>query len=133
MEKFEILEHKADIKIMFFGKTKEEVFKNSLLGIKIILNPKFNNKRVLRQIKIKSIDLSALLIDFLNEIIFMSQKNKEFYNSFEIKKLSDDYIEGILEGKKIERFNEDIKAATYHKSSFVSKNDIWEAVVIFDI
>ena len=30
MKKFEILEHKADLKIRAFGKTKEELFQNML-------------------------------------------------------------------------------------------------------
>jgi hypothetical protein len=33
MKKFEILEHKADLKIRVFGKTKEELFENAMLGM----------------------------------------------------------------------------------------------------
>jgi SHS2 domain-containing protein len=32
-EKFEILEHKADLKIRVFGKTKEELFENAVVGM----------------------------------------------------------------------------------------------------
>ena len=33
MKKFEILEHKADLKIRAFGKTKEELFENAMAGM----------------------------------------------------------------------------------------------------
>ena len=33
MKNYEILEHKADLKIRAFGKTKEELFLNMLLGM----------------------------------------------------------------------------------------------------
>ncbi|PIR90405.1 hypothetical protein COU04_00035, partial [bacterium (Candidatus Gribaldobacteria) CG10_big_fil_rev_8_21_14_0_10_33_41] len=32
-KKYEILEHKADLKIRAFGKTKQELFLNMLLGM----------------------------------------------------------------------------------------------------
>lgn len=31
--KYEILEHKADLKIRVFGKTKEELFENAMVGV----------------------------------------------------------------------------------------------------
>jgi SHS2 domain-containing protein len=33
MKRFEILEHKADLKIRAFGKTKEELFLNMMIGM----------------------------------------------------------------------------------------------------
>ena len=82
MKKFEILEHKADLKIRAFGKTKEELFLNMLLGMSESMNPEIEaGTRVKREIKIESLDLPALLVDFLSEALYQSQTNKEVYNS----------------------------------------------------
>ena len=39
MAKYEILEHTADLKIRVFGKTKEELFLNSLLAMAESMKP----------------------------------------------------------------------------------------------
>jgi len=141
MRKFEILEHKADLKIRAFGKDKRELFMNALLGMEAGLRPEIRNPKVplihtaeIRKIKIKSPDLGALLVDFLSEVLYLVQINKEIYNEVKFKKFTDTEIEAELFGQKVERFGEDIKAVTYHDLHIYQKNDkAWEAVILFDI
>jgi len=134
-KKYEILEHKADLKIKAFGKTKEELFKNMLLGMTENQKPEIKSKeKTKREIKIKSLDLSALLVDFLNEVLYLSQVNKEAYLDFKFKKFKDDELEGELIGQKVDKFKEDIKAATFHNLEVKqTKNKNWKGVVLFDI
>jgi len=134
-KKYEILEHKADLKIRVFGKTKEELFLNALLGMTESLKPDVkSDEKIIRQIKINSPDLPALLVDFLSEILYLIQVNKEIYNNVKFKKFSNLEIEAELFGQKVERFGEDIKAVTYHGLDIYQKKDgNWEAAVLFDI
>jgi len=134
-KKYEILEHKADLKIRVFGKTKEELFLNALLGMTESLKPDVkSDEKIIRQIKIASPDLPALLVDFLSEILYLIQVNKEIYNDIKFKKFSNVEIEAELFGQKVERFGEDIKAVTYHQLDIHRKEDgTWEAAVLFDI
>ena len=135
MKKYEILEHKADLKIRAFGKTKEELFLNLLFGMAENMKPEIEaGTRVKREIKIESLDLPALLVDFLSEALYQSQTNKEVYNSVKFSKFSDNFLEGELIGQKAERFGEDIKAVTYHNLEInQNKTGTWEAIVLFDI
>lgn len=134
MKKFEILEHRADLKIKAFGKTKEEFFLNMLLGMTKSQKAKKLERKIKRIIKIKSLDLPALLVDFLSEVLYLSQTNKEAYNNLKFTKFRDTEIEGKLIGQKVERFGEDIKAATFHDLGVHQKKDgTWEATVLFDI
>ena len=114
MKKFEILEHRADLKIRVLDKTKEELFQNILFGMSESLKPEIKNKeKVSHKIKITSPDLPSLLVDFLNEALYLSQVNKEVYFEAKFKKFSKIELEGELIGQKVERFGEDIKAVTY--------------------
>ena len=133
--KYEILEHKADLKIRVFGKTKEELFLNTLLGMTESQKPEIKGKeKIKREIEIKSIDLQTLLVDFLSEALYLSQVNKEVYFDISFKKFSDAKLKGELIGQKVERFGEDIKAATYHNLDIGQKKDgTWEATILFDI
>jgi len=142
MEKYEILEHPADLKIKAFGKTKEELFLNMLKGMTDSLKPELNNVVTKRIIKISSLDLGALLIDFLSEVLYLIQTNKEIYTNINFKKLTDPStssgqvaeLDAELTGQKVERFGEDIKAVTYHDLDIHQKeNETWEATILFDI
>jgi len=136
MKKFEILEHKADLKIRVFGKTKEELFLNVLLAMTESQKAEKEKpfKTIKREIKIKSSDLPALLVDFLSEVLYLTQINKEIYNNIKFKKFTDTELEAELPGQKVERFGEDIKAVTYHSLDVHQKEDgTWEATVLFDI
>ena len=135
-KKYEILEHKADLKIRVFGKTKEELFLNALFGMQDCMKPELKKpeEKAGRGIKIKSPDLPALLVDFLSEVLYLIQVNKETYSDIKFKKFSDTEIEADLIGQKVERFGEDIKAATYHGLDIHQKEDeTWETTILFDI
>jgi len=143
MEKgYKILEHPADVRVQAFGKTKEELFLNAVLGMNEILKSKAppiwragagQKSKVVRKIKVKSIDLNALLVDFLSEVLCQIQTNKEIYNKIGFKEFKDDELEAELFGNKIESFGEDIKAATYHNLKIEQRNDLYEATILFDV
>lgn len=135
MEKYEILEHLADLKIRAFGKNKKELFLNMLKGMVDSQKPEIENKETKkRKIKIESIDLSNLLVDFLSEILYLSQINREAYQDFKFKNFSDKKVCGDLFGQKVKRFGEDIKAVTYYSLDIHQRRDkVWEATVLFDI
>ena len=74
------------------------------------------------------------MVDFLSEILYLTQVNKEIYNNVKFTKFTNTEIEGELIGQKVERFGEDIKAVTYHDLDIHQRKDrIWEAIVLFDI
>jgi len=136
MKNYEILEHKADLKIKVFGNTKEELFMNALLAMIDSMNPEINNRDVEtdRSIKVESLDLSSLLVDFLSEVLYLSQTNSEAYFKVKFSKFEDTGLVGEISGNKAERFGEDIKAVTFHGLNIIlSEKEIWEAVIIFDI
>ncbi|MBI2626525.1 MAG: archease [Candidatus Nealsonbacteria bacterium] len=133
--KFEILEHTGDLKIRIWGKDKKELFLNALLGMESGLHPELKTlNSELKTIKIQSIDLNALLVDFLGEALYLIQTNKEIYNEIKFKKFSGTILEVELSGQKVERFGEDIKAVTHHGLDVRQREDgLFEAIVLFDI
>lgn len=136
MINYEILSHPADLKIKVFGRTKEELFSNALLSMMEAKKPELNKDPKIknRKIKIKSADIELLLVDFLSEVLYLSQINKEAYIQVQFKKFSDFELTGLLKGKKAERFGEDIKAVTHHDLEIKQNLDsTWEATVLFDI
>ncbi|MGC9031427.1 MAG: archease [Minisyncoccia bacterium] len=133
-KKFEILEHKADLKIRAFGKEKLELFLNAMLGMFESAKYEAEGSKIKREIKISSLDLSSLLVDFLSEVLYLSEVNQEVYDEIQFKKFSDKNIEGILIGKKLKRIGVLIKGVTYHDLEIQQRKDgVWEATILFDI
>ncbi len=136
VKKYEILEHRADLKIRVFGKDKKELFSNALFGMSesIKAEVKKPEEKIKRRIKIKSADLLILLVDFLSGALYLSQVNKEIYFDIIFKKLTNQELKGELIGQKVSRFNEDIKAVTYHQLEVKQNKDgSWQATILFDI
>lgn len=131
---YKILAHPADVKVRAFGKTKERLFLNAMRGMSAVLKVKSKKLKVKRKISVKSMDLNALLVDFLSEILYLSQVNKEVYNNVKFSKFTDTELKGELSGNKIESFGEDIKAATYHGLEIKkNKEGLYEVTILFDI
>ena len=145
MDNYKILDHIADLKIQTFGKTKEELFLNTLKAMTESQKAEIKDKKAIkRKVKLESGDLDNLLVDFLSEVLYLSQTNKEVYNDIKFSKFSDTQLEGELSGNKIESFGEDIKAATYHGLKIdqprlasgeagKNKNGLYQATILFDI
>lgn len=135
MKPYEILEHVTDLEIRAFGRTKKELFSNMLKGMfeSIKAKVKRQKSKVVREVKIKSLDEQSLLVDFLSEALTLSDINNEAYFEAKFDKLTDKELEGKIFGWPIEMFEVEIKAVTYHGLYIKKANSMWEAKVIFDI
>ncbi len=157
MKKYEILEHKADLKIRVFGKTREELFGNAMVGMfegaqyepSSAETRESKGGKAKREIKISSLDLPSLLVDFLSEVLYLSEVNREVYQKIQFKKFTEKEIEGMLSGKKLKRIGVIIKGVTYHgldihqkperseggrrTNVLRPKDKTWETTILFDI
>jgi SHS2 domain-containing protein len=136
MKKFEILEHKADLKIRVFGKTKEELFENAMVGMQKAAKYEKKLKTQISKvkIKIKSIDLPSLLVDFLSEVLYLIETEKLVFEKVKFEKFNENKIKAILTGKPLKRMGVHIKGVTYHDLDIHQEKDgTWQATVLFDI
>ncbi len=137
MKKFEILPHTADVRLKVTGDSLEELFTAALEGMnKIIKNDCGNRSHAeyIEKIKIDSADESMLIIDFLSEVLTLSHKNKVIYCVKTFNKLESNELEIIIEGNKVDGFDEDIKAVTYTEAEIIKNNlNEYEIIIVFDI
>ena len=138
MQKFEILPHTADTRLKVSADTLNGLFKAALAGMNFIMKNNFIEVNTAgdftSKIDITSLDESMLLIDFLSEVLTLSHKNKACYkiNGFEI--LDNSKITAVIEGSRVDGFDEDIKAVTYTEAKIVKNNlKQYETIIVFDI
>ena len=134
----EILKHTADIRLKARGETFSDLLDSSLEGMNRLLLPGFEKKgrkiTVKQQVHVESGDRTSLLVDFISEILTLSYMYKSIFFKLSIDHITEREVTAIVEGTKVDGFEEDIKAVTYHEAD-VSKNasDEWETIIIFDI
>lgn len=143
---FEQLSHTADIKIRVYGSTLKDLFRNAVIGMFQVIHPivqgcHLKDDRLVcdqlpiaRDVSISSIDVSALLVDFLSEALYLSDVHDEAYLDATIIALDSTAINATLHGIKISGFEGvEIKAVTYHDLQVKEIEGEWQADIVFDI
>lgn len=131
---YKILEHTADLKIQAQGKDLSEVFAEILKGMFENCQPEFDESSSLvkRRVQVKAENLESLLVNFLSEVVYLSDANNEAYFSADLA-IEDNEVKGEIQGKKIKRFQTEIKAVTWHDLEIKKVGDRWQAIVLFDV
>lgn len=146
MKDFEALPHTADLKIRVYGQTIKELFRNALIGMFQSIGPKssdctYQDDRIVcpklpisHTVELISIDYDILLVDFLSEVLYLSDVNDEAYLDTTIEHLDETSIKAVLHGIKIDTFEVvEIKAVTFHELNIHQKDGIWQTDIVFDI
>ncbi|HET9429924.1 MAG TPA: archease [Chitinophagaceae bacterium] len=139
MPAFKILPHTADVRLQVTGLTLEELFRSALKGMGHLQKKDFCEEEktefsIEEKIKVRSTDQTSLLIDFLSEALTSSHINKVIYCQASFDKLSATEVSATIKGDRVDYFEEDIKAVTYHEAEIIENEDLQlETVVIFDI
>lgn len=129
------LEHPADIYIEVYGRNLEEIFRNAALALydQICEIDKIENNEI-KKISIEAAEYEDLLVNFLNEILYLFDSEGFVASSVEVR-LTDKTLIAILSGEKYRRekhgVKHEIKATTYH--GLVINPSEGYARILFDI
>ena len=138
--KYRFLEHTADAKFQAFGRTLEEAFINSALATSSLMwDWKTIEKRKKYQIEIKGKDLEQLLINFLEEILYLLDSRMFLLGSVDELKVENKENQYSLRAQfwgdtlsdKYTVFG-DVKAITYNEME-IKENDHFVIQVVVDV
>ncbi len=138
MARIQVHSHTADVRYTIEAQQLKELFKTALQCMNRLLHHTICHETELRELKIsletKAMDRSVLLIDFLSDVLTECHLQKAIFCDMTITQLDQNLIRADLYGTKIDQFEEDIKAVTYHEAE-VHKNNHgnWQTNLIFDI
>lgn len=138
MKNYELIEHTADIGIRVKGGDLKGLFRNAALAMFEILAKQIkpaqkNSEKI--NLKQKADNPEELFINWLNELLSLSDAKGLIFYDFQIKKIGKFSLEATLLGSNIENYkiNTEIKAATYHELKLKEDKSGWEAEVILDV
>lgn len=137
MKKFKVMEHTADIRLLVQADSQEELFLAALQGMAAIISPArclVSTPTITHIIKLKSVDLTVLLIDFLSQVLTLSHVHKAVFYSATFTVLTSNQLEAVVLGLPVAQFDEDIKAVTYHEAEIIHDSQgILRTMIVFDI
>lgn len=140
MGSFQILEHTGEIGILAHGITPSEAFSQAAKGMfSIVVDLESVEEREARTVEVEGPDIEALLVAWLDELIYVLDVEGTVFKSFLIHEMDGTHLKAICYGERLDserhRFNIGPKAATYHMLEVVEEpgSSRWKARVILDI
>lgn len=134
---YEIIEHTADVGIRAFGTDLAQAFANAARGMfSLITDLEGIRETLSRNVKASAADSELLLVEWLNELVYLFDVEQVIFRCFEVKLNKGNRIKAICYGEKVDRSRHEIKigikAATYHMLK-VEKTDLYQVQVLLDI
>jgi SHS2 domain-containing protein len=137
-EPYEILDHTADIGFRAWGATVAELFENSARAMmSIAADPSAFALGRAESIELSGEDYESLLVDWLNEILFLFDSNTLAPKEFRVEEITPTTLRGHALGEKRDPQRHPwtliIKAVTYYEIRVEQRDNRWEAQVFLDI
>ncbi len=129
----ERIEHTADLAIAVRGKTVADVFSAAAAEMFNLMTVSPEKITIRRRIDVDSTDSAGLLVDWLNELIYLHETAGETYTEFVIEEISEDSMIATVGGGKTVQKKRTIKAATYHQLRLDIDDDCVTAHLVFDV
>ena len=138
MEKdFETIDHTADVGIIAYGADISQAFANAARALFSLITELDDMEEVLyRDIELTAPDEESLLVEWLNELIYLFDVENIVFKRFDITQLNNTQLRARSYGEKVDsskhKLKTGVKAATYHMLK-VDKGDGCKVQVLFDI
>ncbi len=132
--RFEEVEHTADLALKVHGHSLKEVFINAACGLfSLMADLESLSASISREVYLEAPDRECLLVDWLNELLYLHEVEEEIYTRFEIKALSPTALSAIIWGTKMTASKLAVKAATFHDLEIMETEDGYLTTVVFDV
>jgi len=138
MEKYELIDHTADIGVKAFGNNLSECFENAAKAMFDIITDSSKVENIGQyNIELQADDPEQLLIDWLSELLYLNSAKNLVFGFFKVN-LGDNNkkLNATIFGEKYDisrhKVGAEIKAVTYHMLE-IRKKKPYHAQVLFDI
>ncbi|KPL21725.1 MAG: hypothetical protein AMJ93_08960 [Anaerolineae bacterium SM23_84] len=132
--RFEQLEHTADLALRIYGRDMRKLFANAAYAmfsqLAAVTRLGHTTERI---VKAQGTDFESLLVNWLNELLYLHETEGEVYSAFSIDELSPESLAATVYGAPCEEIYTIIKAATYHDLRISKTGEGFVATIVFDV
>lgn len=117
-KRFEILEEDGIVRMKVTGGTPEELFSHALAGMASFLKAetiylKKSELKEWQKIRVESLDMTSLLIEFLSKVLGESDSKGVVYSVASFDKFGENFLEGKIFGVKSSSIEKEINAVSF--------------------
>jgi SHS2 domain-containing protein len=136
--KYRQMAHTADIAYRIFGDSLAEIYVNAAHAlVATMTDRRLLRIRETRDIEVEAPDREALLVNWLNYLLYLYDVDGFWGRDFDILELDDNSLKARARGEKYDPERHAgktaVKAATYHYLEITPRDHGWQATVIFDL
>jgi SHS2 domain-containing protein len=136
--KYRQLAHTADLGLRIWGASREELFENAGAALMAVLTDRRRLRRKkTAEILLEAPDLEALLVAWLNHLLYLYDVDAFLGREFQVLALSPQRLAAQARGETYDPQRHvartAVKAATYHHLEIVKRHGRWQATVILDL
>ena len=138
MKPFAILDHTADIGLTIHGDTLNSLFEHAGEGFFYLITDTGKiEPRVERQIQLAGEALERLLVDWLDELLYLFEVDHLLCKEFRVESVGPQGLKATVKGEHLREgvhvIKTVIKAVTYHQIQVKETQRGWRAQIIFDL
>ena len=116
---FEYMDHTADVGIVATGEDLKEAFAQAACGLfDFMADLSVVREAETRDVSVTAPDRDALLVAWLNELLFLCEVEHRYFSRFEIYELEETSLKARCYGEEFDparhRLKSGVKSATYH-------------------
>ncbi len=131
---YEELEHAADWSFRVRGRTLCELFTAAARALCRLEHGDHPQAfTVTRAVQVEGGDRETLLVNWLNELLYLEQTNHEVYHDFDILTVGNTELHARVRGAPERNAQRHVKAVTFHNLEVKQTADGWEATIVVDV
>ncbi len=135
---FRLLEHTADMGIEARAGSCHEVLEEMARGLTMLV---FGDSpavaKVKAEISVRAADPVELLVSWLNEVVYWSEKDNLVPTAFRVESIGDNELQATISGEPFDSerhaVERQVKSVTYHQACLEETPDGWYARVYVDL
>ena len=132
--RYEEVEHTADRALLVRGLDLPDLFVGAARGMYSLMGDVDGLVATTwREIRLEASDLESLLVDWLNELLFLSEMEGLHFVDSQVELLDDVRLVARAGGIPAQFTAPSIKAATFHNLALVRDEAGWSTVITFDV
>lgn len=135
---FEVLEHTADVGVIAYGRTPEEMMVNAALAMfSLMVGLDQVEEKEEREIRVQGHDWESLLVHWLVELLYYVDAEGMVFRRFQVEIPTPYQLRALAYGERMDKerhsFHMGIKGVTRHMLAVGQEDGTWWARVVFDI
>lgn len=131
---YQEVEHTADRAFRVQGRSLAELFENAAQAMVALEGkPPSSGYFIRRAIEVGGSDRETLLVNWLNEILYLEQTHDEFYDHFLLRDVSENRLRAQVYGWRLDRCVTSFKAVTFHNLEIKELSEGLEATIVVDV